>query len=103
MQFTQSLPYGQLISQSETAGTVLTSKDDQGIEVVYSAGQPYIKDYRRSELLEGDLQNFSLMNSVQKGEHQLSSPLRQLSRTLRNDRGDEQVQSVSAVRRYDHL
>ena len=56
MQFTQSLPYGQLISQSETAGTVLTSKDDQGIEVVYSAGQPYIKDYRRSELLEGDLQ-----------------------------------------------
>ncbi len=56
MQFTQSLPYGQLISQSETAGTVLTSKDDQGIEVVYSAGQPYIKDYRRSEILEGDLQ-----------------------------------------------
>lgn len=56
MQFTQNMYYGQLISQSVAAGTVLTSKDDQRIEIVYSAGQPYIRDYRGGEYLEGDLQ-----------------------------------------------
>lgn len=56
MQFTQNMAYGQLISQSVAAGTVLTSKDDQRIEIVYSAGQPYIRDYRGGEYLEGDLQ-----------------------------------------------
>lgn len=56
MQFTQNMAYGQLISQSVAAGTVLTNKDDQRIEIVYSAGQPYIRDYRGGDHLEGDLQ-----------------------------------------------
>ena len=81
MQFTQSLAYGQLISQSESAGTVLTSKDDQGIDVVYSAGQPYIRDYRRGEYLEGDLQKLFFDDSVQKGR---TSAIKSVTSTQQN-------------------
>lgn len=47
------VPFGRLISQSISAGTKLTDKDDLSITVVYSEGRPYLKDY--SGLLEGDL------------------------------------------------
>lgn len=67
MQFTKNMAYGQFISQSVEAGTVLTSKDTQDIEVVYSAGQPYIKDYRRGEILEGDLQKLFFEEFRSKG------------------------------------
>ncbi|OJG91835.1 hypothetical protein RV15_GL000275 [Enterococcus silesiacus] len=53
--FTNSVPYGQLISQSVEAGTQLTSKDDLKVKIYYSAGQPYLKDLR-GNTLEGDLQ-----------------------------------------------
>lgn len=53
--YTESMSYGQLVSQSVAAGTELTSKDDQTIKVVYSAGQPYLKDLRGTTV-EGDLQ-----------------------------------------------
>ncbi|WP_321386921.1 PASTA domain-containing protein [uncultured Enterococcus sp.] len=53
--FTENMGYGQLVSQSEAAGTELTSKDDQTVKVVYSAGQPYMKDLRGTTV-EGDLQ-----------------------------------------------
>lgn len=52
--FTENTPYGQLISQSVAAGTELTNKDDLKIKVLYSAGQPYLKDLR-GNTLEGDL------------------------------------------------
>ncbi|MGT2742672.1 PASTA domain-containing protein [Streptococcus plurextorum] len=49
-------PYGALISQSQKAGTELTEKDDRNVEVVYSAGSPYIRDlYGKNE---GDLQQY---------------------------------------------
>jgi serine/threonine-protein kinase len=67
MQFTRNMAYGQLISQSVESGTVLTSKDTQDIEVIYSAGQPYIKDYRRGEILEGDLQKLFFEEFHSKG------------------------------------
>lgn len=53
--FTENIGYGQLVSQSVAAGTELTSKDDLTLKVVYSAGQPYIKDLRGTTV-EGDLQ-----------------------------------------------
>lgn len=53
--FTENMSYGQLVSQSVAAGTELTSKDDKTVKVVYSAGQPYIKDLRGTTV-EGDLQ-----------------------------------------------
>lgn len=51
--FSDSVPFGKLISQSIPAGTKLTGKDSKGIKLVYSAGQPYIKSYFGQ--LEGDL------------------------------------------------
>ncbi len=50
------LPYGKLISQSQEAGTELTEKDDQNIEVVYSAGVPYLRDLRGKN--ESELQHY---------------------------------------------
>lgn len=50
------LPYGHLISQSQEAGTELTEKDDRNVEVVYSAGIPYLRDLRGKN--EGDLQQY---------------------------------------------
>lgn len=49
-------PYGSLISQSQKAGTELTEKDDKNVEVVYSAGSPYIRDLSGKN--EGDLQQY---------------------------------------------
>lgn len=51
--FSDTVPYGQLISQSIESGTKLTGKDQKSIKVVYSYGQPYIKSYFGQ--LEGDL------------------------------------------------
>lgn len=51
--FSDSVPYGQLISQSIESGTKLTGKDQKSVKVVYSYGQPYIKSYFGQ--LEGDL------------------------------------------------
>ncbi|MGC6768101.1 PASTA domain-containing protein [Enterococcus sp. LJL51] len=52
--YTENMSYGQLVSQSVAAGTELTSKDEAAVKVVYSAGQPYLKDLRGT--VEGDLQ-----------------------------------------------
>lgn len=49
-------PYGALISQSKAAGTELTEKDDKNVEVVYSAGAPYIRDLSGKN--EGELQQY---------------------------------------------
>ncbi|WP_161978726.1 PASTA domain-containing protein [Streptococcus sp. S784/96/1] len=49
-------PYGALISQSKEAGTELTEKDDKNVEVVYSAGAPYIRDLSGKN--EGELQQY---------------------------------------------
>ncbi|MGT2736358.1 PASTA domain-containing protein [Streptococcus orisratti] len=49
-------PYGQLISQSQPAGTELTEKDNRNVEVVYSAGTPYIRDLTGKN--EGELQQY---------------------------------------------
>lgn len=53
--FSSAVPYGGLLSQSVEAGTKLTAKDDPTVKVVYSSGQPYLKDLRGATL-EGDLQ-----------------------------------------------
>ncbi|MBV7389254.1 eukaryotic-like serine/threonine-protein kinase [Enterococcus sp. AZ103] len=55
--YTDNLPYGQLVSQSVPAGTVLNAKNDLRVEAVYSLGQPYLKDLRGS-YVEGDLQKY---------------------------------------------
>ena len=51
--FSDSVPYGKLISQSVEAGTKLTEKNKKTINVTYSYGQPYIKSYFGQ--LEGDI------------------------------------------------
>ncbi|MFY8330400.1 PASTA domain-containing protein [Vagococcus carniphilus] len=51
--FSDSVPFGKIISQSVPAGTKLTGKDSKAVKLVYSAGQPYIKSYFGQ--LEGDL------------------------------------------------
>lgn len=51
--FSDSVPFGKMISQSIPAGTKLTGKDSKAIKLVYSAGQPYIKSYFGQ--LEGDI------------------------------------------------
>lgn len=53
-QFSESAPYGSLISQSLEAGTFITNKEgDATVKVVYSAGRPYLKSYFGT--LEGQL------------------------------------------------
>ncbi|UOE94066.1 PASTA domain-containing protein [Alkalihalobacillus sp. LMS39] len=51
--FHASVSYGGLISQSIEAGTRLTDQEETNLTVVYSEGQPYLRDYRGQ--LEGDL------------------------------------------------
>ena len=55
--YTENLPYGQLVSQSEEAGKVLSAKDNLTIKVLYSLGQPYMKDLRGT-MVEGGLQKY---------------------------------------------
>lgn len=55
--YTDNLPYGQLVSQSEEAGKVLSAKDNLTIKVLYSLGQPYMKDLRGT-MVEGGLQKY---------------------------------------------
>lgn len=53
--YSETVPFGQFISQNVAAGTELDEKDNPPtIEVVYSEGRPYIKDLRKNTL-EGDL------------------------------------------------
>ncbi len=52
-QFSSSVPYGQLVSQSVVTGTKLTDKDDKKVTVIYSSGRPYLRSYIGK--LEGDL------------------------------------------------
>ncbi|WP_314208180.1 PASTA domain-containing protein [Vagococcus salmoninarum] len=63
--FNLEVPYGQLIWQSTAAETELTSKDDLGITVTYSAGQPYLKDVVGET--EGDLQKIFYDEYTSKG------------------------------------
>ena len=55
--YTENLPYGQLVSQIEEAGKVLSAKDNLTIKVLYSLGQPYMKDLRGT-MVEGGLQKY---------------------------------------------
>jgi serine/threonine-protein kinase len=48
-----SVAYGHLISQSLASGTRLLADDGRTVTVVYSEGQPYLKDYRG--MSEGEL------------------------------------------------
>lgn len=64
--YTNDLPYGQLISQSEAAGTVLNAKSDLRVQVLYSLGQPYLKDLRGTTV-EGDLQKYFYEEFQSKG------------------------------------
>lgn len=43
-QFSTTTPYGYLISQSIESGAQLTEKDDKNIVLIYSQGEPYLKD-----------------------------------------------------------
>jgi len=52
-QFSGSVAYGRLISQSIPAGTELTDKDEKNILVVYSCGKPYLNSYYGKQ--EGEL------------------------------------------------
>lgn len=51
--FSDTVPYGQLISQSVESGKKLTGDDNKSINLVYSCGKPYIKSY--FDQLEGDI------------------------------------------------
>jgi serine/threonine-protein kinase len=64
--YSLSVPYGRLISQSVGAGASLLSDQDVTITVIYSEGQPYLKDYRG--INEGELaalfwQNYTSKNA----------------------------------------
>ena len=64
--FSETVPYGQMVSQSIEAGTELTSKDELKVIVYYSAGRPYLKDLR-GNTVEGDLQKFFFDEFQSKG------------------------------------
>lgn len=64
--FTENVPYGRLVSQSVEAGTELTAKDNSFVSVVYSAGQPYIRDIRGT-MMEGDLPKYFFDEFQSKG------------------------------------
>lgn len=51
--FHSDVSYGKLISQSVEAGTKLTGQEETAVNVVYSLGRPYLRDYRGQ--LDGDL------------------------------------------------
>lgn len=55
--FSESVPYGRLISQSVEAGTALSSKDSLVVKVVYSIGKPYMKNIIGT-MLECDLPKY---------------------------------------------
>lgn len=63
--FSDSVPYGQLISQSINPGTKLTGEDNKSIDLVYSSGRPYIKSYFNE--LEGDIPKIIFDNFNSKG------------------------------------
>lgn len=63
--FSDSVAYGQLISQSVEAGKKLTDKDNKLVKVVYSEGQPYIRSYIGQ--LEGDIPKLIYDNFNSKG------------------------------------
>ncbi|MHC5229521.1 PASTA domain-containing protein [Enterococcus sp. LJL99] len=64
--FSETVPYGQIISQSIEAGTELTSKDELKVVVYYSAGRPFLKDLR-GNTVEGDLQKYFFEEFQSKG------------------------------------
>ncbi|MGX6969390.1 PASTA domain-containing protein [Vagococcus bubulae] len=63
--FSDTVPYGQLISQSVEPGKKLTSEGEKIVNVVYSAGKPYIKSYFGQ--LEGDIPKLIYDNFNSKG------------------------------------
>ena len=63
--FSEEIPYGQLISQSKEIDEELTEADDLKVDVVYSAGKPYLKDL--SGEIEGDLQKIFFEEFHSKG------------------------------------
>ena len=63
--YSESVPYGQLISQSVASGEELTEKEASNITVVYSEGQPYLKDVTGET--EGDLQKLFYDDDQSKG------------------------------------
>ena len=63
--YSESVPYGQLISQSVASGEELTEKEASNITVVYSEGQPYLKDVTGET--EGDLQKLFYDDYQSKG------------------------------------
>lgn len=64
-EFNLEVPYGQLVWQTIAAETELTMKDDLGVTVTYSAGQPYLKDVVGET--EGDLQKIFYDEYTSKG------------------------------------
>lgn len=44
LQYSNEVPYGQLIWQTLPSGSELTEKDDLAVVVTYSVGKPYLKD-----------------------------------------------------------
>ena len=53
-QYSETVPYGHLISQNRSAGIELTTNDDLTVIPIYSVGRPYLKDLRGTTV-EGDL------------------------------------------------
>lgn len=64
-EYNLEVPYGKLVWQTIAAETELTAKDDLGITVTYSAGQPYLKDVVGET--EGDLQKIFYDEYTSKG------------------------------------
>lgn len=63
--FNLDIAYGLLISQSIPSGTQLLPGDERQINVVYSEGPPYLKDYRG--ISEGDLPELFYNDYTSKG------------------------------------
>lgn len=63
--FSDTIPFGQLISQSVEAGKKLTGDDDKIINLTYSSGRPYIKSFFGQ--LEGDIPKLIYDNFNSKG------------------------------------
>lgn len=63
--FSDSVPFGQLISQSVEAGKKLTGDDNKTINLTYSSGRPYIKSFFGQ--LEGDIPKLIYDNFNSKG------------------------------------
>ena len=64
--YSDQIGYGNFISQSEEAGKEYSDSDTlPTVKVVYSLGQPYLKDIRH-QATEGDLPKCSLMSTNRK-------------------------------------